>query len=67
MQGPPVAPFGAGGSDSDAVAYEVQPEQAANAATIEAVASSRGLPDRAVTIALATAMQESATAQHRAR
>ncbi|RBM11854.1 hypothetical protein [Streptomyces sp. PT12] len=33
--------------------------QAANAATIEAVASSRGLPERAVTIAIATAMQES--------
>ncbi|TWE19332.1 hypothetical protein [Kitasatospora atroaurantiaca] len=33
--------------------------QAANAATITAVALSRGLPERAVTIALATAMQES--------
>ncbi|WP_415927190.1 hypothetical protein [Kitasatospora sp. CMC57] len=33
--------------------------QAANAATIAAVALSRGLPERAVTIALATAMQES--------
>ncbi|MGV9265094.1 hypothetical protein ACWDRR_10570 [Kitasatospora sp. NPDC003701] len=33
--------------------------QAANAATIAAVAHSRGLPDRAVTISLATAMQES--------
>ncbi|MFC9327247.1 hypothetical protein [Kitasatospora sp. NPDC057015] len=33
--------------------------QAANAATITAVAHARGLPDRAVTIALATAMQES--------
>ncbi|GAA2749461.1 hypothetical protein [Kitasatospora cinereorecta] len=32
---------------------------AANAATISAVAISRGLPERAVTIALATAMQES--------
>ncbi|WP_198540040.1 heavy metal transporter [Streptomyces sp. CT34] len=39
--------------------YELTPEQAANAATISAVASSRGLPERAVTIALATAMQES--------
>ncbi|MFR9674339.1 heavy metal transporter [Streptomyces sp. TR02-1] len=45
---------GSGGS-----AYRIHPEQAANAATIAAVASSRGLPDRAVTIALATAMQES--------
>ncbi|MFJ8625509.1 hypothetical protein ACIRD3_22035 [Kitasatospora sp. NPDC093550] len=33
--------------------------QAANAATIAAVARSRGLPDRATTISLATAMQES--------
>ncbi len=33
--------------------------QAANAATIAAVAHSRALPDRAVTISLATAMQES--------
>ncbi|MEI4270620.1 hypothetical protein TEK04_02690 [Klenkia sp. LSe6-5] len=34
-------------------------EQAANAATIAAVARSRGLPERATTIALATAQQES--------
>jgi hypothetical protein len=40
--------------------YEIKPEQAANAATITAVASQRELPERAVTIALATAMQESA-------
>nr|WP_240968597.1 heavy metal transporter [Streptomyces sp. HNM0575] len=40
--------------------YEIKPEQAANAATITAVASQRDLPERAVTIALATAMQESA-------
>lgn len=33
--------------------------QAANAATIAAVAAARGLPERAVTIALATALQES--------
>ncbi|WP_165988072.1 hypothetical protein [Streptomyces sp. YIM 98790] len=39
--------------------YRLQPEQAANAATIGAVGSARGLPERAVTIALATAMQES--------
>ncbi|MEU7189330.1 heavy metal transporter [Streptomyces sp. NPDC039022] len=39
--------------------YEISPEQAANAATISAVGSARGLPQRAVTIALATAMQES--------
>ncbi|MEU1539179.1 heavy metal transporter [Actinacidiphila glaucinigra] len=35
-------------------------QQAANASTIAAVATSRGLPERAVTIALATSMQESA-------
>lgn len=40
--------------------YEIKPEQAANAATITAVGSQRRLPERAVTIALATAMQESA-------
>ncbi|WP_329365121.1 heavy metal transporter [Streptomyces sp. NBC_00669] len=34
-------------------------DQAANAATIAAVSISRGLPERALTIALATAMQES--------
>ncbi|GAA3181380.1 heavy metal transporter [Streptomyces ramulosus] len=40
-------------------ALELTPERAANAATISAVASARGLKPRAVTIALATAMQES--------
>ena len=35
------------------------PEQSANAATITAVALKRGLPPRAATIALATALQES--------
>nr|WP_245979641.1 heavy metal transporter [Streptomyces diacarni] len=49
---------GAGGSQ-DAPSYRLKPVQAANAATIAAVASRRGLPARAVTIALATAMQES--------
>ncbi|MCX4780837.1 hypothetical protein OG435_29410 [Streptomyces sp. NBC_01264] len=39
---------------------EMSPEQASNAATIAAVGVSKGMPDRAVTIALATAMQESA-------
>ena len=38
---------------------EVTPEQAGNAATIAAVAVQRGLPTRAATIAIATAMQES--------
>ena len=39
--------------------YELAPEQAANASTIAAVAVTRGLPPRAVSIALATAVQES--------
>ncbi|SEC64740.1 hypothetical protein SAMN05216483_2113 [Streptomyces sp. 2131.1] len=40
--------------------YRLTPEQAANAATISAVGTTRGMPERAVTIALATALQESA-------
>lgn len=40
--------------------YELSAEQAANAATISAVGTTRGMPERAVTIALATALQESA-------
>jgi hypothetical protein len=43
----------------DGASYEFTPEQAVNAATISAVGTSRGLPERAVTIALATALQES--------
>ncbi|MEU7040351.1 hypothetical protein AB0A77_04735 [Streptomyces varsoviensis] len=39
--------------------FSLDPEQAVNAATIEAVGSARRMPERAVTIALATAMQES--------
>ena len=39
--------------------YTLSTEQAANAATITAVAGRRDLPPRAVTIALATALQES--------
>ncbi|MCP3820790.1 hypothetical protein NLX86_22640 [Streptomyces sp. A3M-1-3] len=39
--------------------YEFSPAQAANAATISAVGTTRGMPERAVTIALATALQES--------
>ncbi len=52
------APRCAVGSGADR--YEFTPEQASNAATIAAVGTSRGLPERAVTIALATALQESA-------
>ncbi|MCD9142583.1 hypothetical protein [Streptomyces albireticuli] len=44
---------------ADGESYSLSPEQAVNAATISAVGSARGLPERAVTIALATAMQES--------
>ncbi|GAA2782673.1 hypothetical protein VO63_32225 [Streptomyces showdoensis] len=45
---------------SGANQYEFTPEQASNAATIAAVGTSRRMPERAVTIALATALQESA-------
>jgi hypothetical protein len=43
----------------DGASYEFTPEQAVSAATISAVGTSRGMPERAVTIALATALQES--------
>ncbi|MBR8643607.1 heavy metal transporter [Streptomyces tuirus] len=46
--------------NGDGASYEFTPEQAVNAATITAVGTGRGLPERAVTIALATALQESA-------
>lgn len=57
VTGPARCTVRAGGEDTPD--YEIEPQQAANAATITAVASQRGLPERAVTIALATAMQES--------
>lgn len=44
---------------ADGERLRLDPEQSRHAATISAVASARRLPDRAVTIALATAMQES--------
>ncbi|GAA0651447.1 heavy metal transporter [Streptomyces thermocarboxydovorans] len=47
-------------AEGDGASYEFTPEQAVNAATITAVGTSRELPERAVTIALATALQESA-------
>ncbi|MFE6740760.1 heavy metal transporter [Streptomyces tubercidicus] len=59
VTGGPGAPHCTVRAEGDAQPYELSPEQAANAATISAVASSRGLSERAVTIALATAMQES--------
>ncbi|WP_234332479.1 hypothetical protein [Streptomyces sp. NRRL S-87] len=49
----------AAGGSGEGAAYEMSPEQASNAATIAAVGTRKGLPVRAVTIALATAMQES--------
>lgn len=45
--------------NSDGASYEFTPEQAVNAATISAIGTSRGMPERAVAIALATALQES--------
>ncbi|MFG3135288.1 hypothetical protein ACGFZA_03585 [Streptomyces sp. NPDC048211] len=49
----------ADGSAGDGRTYRMSSEQAANAATISAVGTTRGMPERAVTIALATALQES--------
>lgn len=49
----------ADGSAGRGRTYRMSPEMAANAATISAVGTSRGMPERAVTIALATALQES--------
>ncbi|MHC3473829.1 heavy metal transporter [Streptomyces sp. 7R007] len=44
---------------ADGAEYEFTPEQAVNAATIAAVGTGRGMPERAVAIALATSLQES--------
>jgi hypothetical protein len=44
---------------ADGDVLDLDPDQASNAATIAAVATSRGLPERALTIALATSLQES--------
>ncbi|WP_329220761.1 heavy metal transporter [Streptomyces sp. NBC_01485] len=44
---------------ADGATYEFTPEQAVNAATIAAVGTDRAMPERAVAIALATALQES--------
>ena len=43
----------------DGTSYEVDLAQAANAATVAAVGKRAGLPDHAVTVALAAALQES--------
>ncbi|MFE0171470.1 heavy metal transporter [Streptomyces sp. NPDC059002] len=45
--------------NGDGASYTFTAEQAQNAATVAAVGTSRGMPERAVTIALATALQES--------
>lgn len=55
-----VSADGKNGAKASGQFDEMSPDQAANAATIAAVGVSKGMPDRAVTIALATAMQESA-------
>ncbi|MDT8915312.1 hypothetical protein [Amycolatopsis sp. PS_44_ISF1] len=48
-----------GAHSAAATQFTLQPDQMGNAATIAAVAIRRGLPGHAVTIALATALQES--------
>jgi hypothetical protein len=47
-------------SEVDGTDWALDPEQAQNAAVIAAIAVRRGLPAHAVTVALATALQESA-------
>lgn len=49
----------ASATQTAAISYTLTPTQAANAATIAAVGRRDGLPDHAVTVALATALQES--------
>jgi hypothetical protein len=51
-------PAGAG-SSSEVQAYAMTPEQADNAATIAGVGMKLGMPPHAVTVAIATALQES--------
>lgn len=46
-------------ADDPAETYELSAVMAVNAATISAVGTGKGMPERAVTIALATAIQES--------
>ncbi|WP_344405464.1 heavy metal transporter [Streptomyces longisporus] len=45
--------------EAGGTSYDFTPEQAVNAATIAAVGTGRGMPERAVTIAIATSLQES--------
>ncbi|WP_120721554.1 hypothetical protein [Streptomyces hundungensis] len=49
----------AGSGGGDGATFGMSPEQAENAATITAVGLAHKMPERAVTIALATALQES--------
>lgn len=48
-----------GAEDGEERTYEMGTDQAANAATIAAVGAAHGMPEQAVAIALATALQES--------
>jgi hypothetical protein len=48
-----------GGNNPEKISYNLDIDQAANSATIAAVGKRLGLPDHAVTVALATALQES--------
>ncbi|MCX5399545.1 hypothetical protein [Streptomyces sp. NBC_00102] len=50
---------GGAGADDGGTTYELGVDQAANAATIAAVGAAHRMPERAVAIALATAIQES--------
>ncbi|MCB5180839.1 hypothetical protein [Streptomyces antimicrobicus] len=45
--------------EANGASYSMTPEQARHSATIAAVGTDRGMPERAVTIAIATAIQES--------
>ncbi|HET9732992.1 MAG TPA: hypothetical protein VFP54_09995 [Acidimicrobiales bacterium] len=57
--GPPPQPACTAGVVAGGPGYTLAPDQAQNAAIIAAVAYRQGLPDHAVTVALATALQES--------
>lgn len=57
--GSPVIAASTPGSGSTTAVYSLSTDQAQNAAIIAGVAYAKGLPDHAVTVALATALQES--------
>jgi hypothetical protein len=52
-------PTGTKSASGSPILYSITPEQAQNASIIAAVSTQKGLPDHAVTVALATALQES--------